>query len=198
MIYVIGMGPGNLKYLTLEALEKIKSTPKILAFGRISKTAKQITKNVVEVNRVEEILAHISKDEEIAILASGDPCFYGIVDFLKTKKIQVGEVIPGLSSFQYMMAKLQKNWNEAVFVSFHGREGNIEKIIHNRLSIILTDSKNTPMTISTSLKERNMKGKIYVGFNLSYDNEEILQKRIGEHIENISSLAMVVVENEMD
>lgn len=198
MITVVGMGPGSLKYLSYEAVEVIKSTPTVLAFGRISQTARQISQNVVEVNRVDKLLEYINKNKEIAVLASGDPCFFGVLEYLKNKNIAVKRVIPGISSFQYLMAKLNKAWNDAVFISFHGRDVDVDKILRNKLSVILTDSKNTPNSISSLLGEKGMKGNITVGFNLSYENEVILHKKIGDNICDRSSLAVMVVENEMD
>lgn len=198
MITVVGMGPGNLKNLSYEAVEVIKTTTKVVAFGRISQTARQINPNVIEINRVDKLLEYVNQDREIAILASGDPCFFGVLEYLKNKNITVKRVIPGISSFQYLMAKLQKAWNEAVFVSFHGRDGDVDKILRNKLSVILTDSINSPNTISALLGEKGMRGDITVGFNLSHDNEVIFHKRVGDHICDISPLAVVVVENEMD
>ena len=36
MIKVVGMGPGNINYLTMEAINAIKSADRVIAFGRIS------------------------------------------------------------------------------------------------------------------------------------------------------------------
>ena len=66
------------------------------------------------------------------------------------------------------------------------------------LAICFTDSHNTPNTISKNLKAIGMKGKMYVGYNLSYETEKIEIKDIGEQFSDISSLAVVVIENEMD
>jgi len=132
------------------------------------------------------------------ILASGDPCFYGILDFLQKQGINIDEVVPGLSSIQYMMAKLKKSWHDAALISFHGREAGLQSIKEYKTAIILADSKHTPGYISCCLRDNGLKGKIYAGFNLSYDDERIAEKRIGEEIEDISTLALVVIENEMD
>ncbi|WP_278279618.1 hypothetical protein [Clostridium sp. DMHC 10] len=43
-----------------------------------------------------------------------------------------------------------------------------------------------------------MRGKIYAGFNLSYDDEKIIIRSIGDEIEDVSKLSVVVVENEVD
>ena len=200
MISVIGMGPGQMQYLTLAAIEKIKQAKKVITFGRISKTAENLTEHMVSISRVKDIVMHINQhnDSDIAILASGDPCYYGIVDYLKSKNIAIDEVIPGISSFQYMMSKLKKSWHNAYLTSLHGREEDWERIIKSPLTVILTDHKHTPAVISNLLYERGMRGTMYAGFNLSYEDECIMRASIGEKIKAPSSLSVVVIENEMD
>lgn len=198
MIYLIGMGPGNIKYLTYDAVEKIKSSSKVLAFGRIGRSVEQIRDDVVTIEKVDDITTCLSGEDSIAILASGDPCFYGILEYLGKKGIEADEVIPGISSFQYMMTRLKKSWHNAHFVSLHGREQGLEGVKSRKLSVIITDSKNTPDSISKALYQLGIKGKIYAGFNLSYDDEYIVEKNIGEDIPDYSFLSVVVIENEMD
>jgi len=198
MLTVAGIGPGNPKYLTCYVKEKIENAEYILGFGRIANTLVQIRDDIVQVNRVDEILKYIDEDKDILLLASGDPNFFGIVDFLKKKNIPIKEVLPGISSFQYMMSKLQKSWHEANFLSLHGRSGGLEDIIDKKISILLIDKDNMPNYISKELYRLGVRGKIYAGFNLSYETEEIIRKNIGEEILDISSLGVVVIENEMD
>lgn len=55
----------------------------------------------------------------------------------------------------------------------HGREENfIEVVKENKLSIWLTD-KNTPSELSKRLIENSIECTIYVGENLSYEDENI-------------------------
>lgn len=197
MIKVIGMGPGNINYLTMEAINAIKATDKVIAFGRISNTAKMIVNHVICVNRVQEIIDNIDSTVNTAILASGDPCFFGIIDYLSKNDVVVDEVIPGISSFQYMMAKLKKSWQDALLISLHGRDTSLESIIKSQRSVILTDSKNTPDSISRKLHTLGVIGKIYTGYNLSYDEEVILINNIGDPIEIAGNISVVVIENEM-
>lgn len=198
MLTVAGIGPGNPKYLTVDVKEKIETTKYVLGFGRVASTLKEIRSDIISVNKVDEILNYIEEDKETLLLASGDPNFFGIVDFLKRKEIKINEVLPGISSFQYMMSKLQKSWQDANFLSLHGRSESLEKVKEHKLSIILIDKDNTPSFISKELFKLNIKGTIYAGFNLSYDDEKIIKVNIGEEIEDISSLGVVVIENEMD
>lgn len=198
MLSVAGVGPGNPKYLTRDVEEKIRGAEYILAFGRVGESLKSIRSDIIKVNRVDEVLDFIKKDRDILLLASGDPNFYGIVNFLKNKGVDIKEVLPGISSFQYMMAKLQKSWQDAKFLSLHGRKEDLKEVKNYQLSIILIDKDNMPSSISKKLYELGVKGMIYAGFNLSYTNEKIIAKKIGNEIEDISSLGLVVVENEMD
>lgn len=198
MLIVAGAGPGNKKYLTKIVEDKIRQTEYVLAFGRIGESLKDIRDDIICVNRVEEVVNFIKEDREMLLLASGDPNFYGIVNFLKNKGIIIKEVLPGISSFQYMVAKLQKPWQNATFLSLHGREENLMKSREYKLIIILIDKNNIPGDISKMLYEIGLRGNIYAGFNLSYENERIISKRIGEDIEDVSSLGVMVVENEMD
>ncbi len=198
MLTVAGIGPGNPKYLTMEVLEEIQNSEYILAFGRVAKSLEGIRKDIVEINKVEDVIKYIKGKEKVLLLASGDPCFFGIIEFLKRKAIEIDKVLPGLSSFQYLMASLGKSWENGRFLSLHGREDSLDKVKENRLSIILTDRVNTPSFISRSLDDLNIRGLMHVGYNLSYENEVIKTIKIGEELEDMSSLAVVVVENEMD
>ena len=198
MLTVAGVGPGNPRYLTIDLVERIKEAEVIIAFGRVGKSISSIRRDYIEVNRVDQVIDILEDDKDILLLASGDPNFFGIVDFLKRKGIKVDTVLPGLSSFQYMMSKLQKPWQEGIFVSLHGREHDLRDVLNYKLIILLIDKANPPSYISKELDRLGMKGTIYVGFNLSYDDERIVKADIGDKIEDYSSLGVVVIENEMD
>lgn len=197
MLTVAGAGPGNPRYLTVDVVEKIKEAEAVIAFGRVGHSIRTIRDDYIEVNRVDQVIEILDKDRDILLLASGDPNFFGIVDFLKRKGVKVDRVLPGLSSFQYMMSKLQKPWQECIFVSLHGRDHDLEDILGHKLIIILIDKINSPSYISKELDKLGMKGRMYVGFNLSYDDEKIIRANIGDEIEDYTSLGVVVIENEM-
>lgn len=198
MLTVAGVGPGNPKYLTVEVKERIEKAEYVLGFGRIAKTLEEIRDDIVQVNRVSEVLDYADNNREILLLASGDPNFFGVVNFLRKNEVPIKEVLPGISSFQYLMAKLEKPWQDAKFISLHGRTKSLIEIKENKLTILLIDKKKMPSEISKELYEIGVMGKIYAGFNLSYESEKIIEVNIGEHIEDISPLGVVVIENEMD
>jgi len=198
MLTVAGIGPGNTKYLTLDVAERIKKAEVIIAFGRVGGSIKSIRDDYKEVNRVDEIIDYLDDKRDVLLLASGDPNFFGIVEYLKRKGVAIKEVLPGISSFQYMMAKLEKSWQDAKFISLHGRDFDLSKILDHKLTIALIDKNNNPSYISRELYKLGANGTMYIGFNLSYDVEKIIKVNIGEEIEDNSSLGVVVIENEMD
>ncbi len=182
----------------MEVMEAIKSYENVVAFGRVSNSLEIIRKDIIKINKVAYIDKLIKEYEHILILASGDPCFYGIVEYLNRQNIVIEKIMPGLSSFQYMMAKLGKSWQGANLLSLHGREENLDTIKEHKFSIILTDKDNSPSSISKRLYKMGIEGIIYAGFNLSYEDERIIKVNIGEALEDISPLSVVVVENAMD
>ncbi|MBU2510810.1 precorrin-6y C5,15-methyltransferase (decarboxylating) subunit CbiE [bacterium] len=193
MIYLVGMGPGHINHLTREAVEIISNVEHNIAFGRIAETAHQLTRKVTTAHKLEDVVKLLKHKGDTAILASGDACFYGILDFLQSKQVKIARIIPGITSFQYMMNQLQISWQKSTFFSLHGRNQNYHDILASDLAIILTDTRNSPDTISKKLFELGGAGTIYVGFDLSYDTEIILEKQIGEPIPEISSLSTVVI-----
>ena len=198
MLTVAGVGPGNPKYMTVDVAEKIKNAEKILAFGRVGVSIKPIRDDYTQVNRVDEIIDFLNDEKNVLLLASGDPNFYGIVEYLKRKEISIKEVLPGISSFQYMMAKLKKPWQEAKFISLHGRSTELSLVKNYKLVVVLIDKCNNPSYISNELYNLGIRGTLYIGYNLSYEDEKIIKAEIGQNVEDYSSLGVVIVENEMD
>lgn len=198
MLTVAGVGPGNIEYITRGVIKEIQDAKNILAFGRVGESIQSLREDYLVVNKVDQIVEYIDSEEDVLVLASGDPMFFGIVDFLKKKEIKIDKVFPGLSSFQYMMSKLQMSWHNATFISFHGRELDFSQFYKNRLIVALVDKKNNPDFISDQLYNKGFRGNMHIGFNLSYKDEKILQIRIGDRLESYSNLAVVVIEIEMD
>ena len=86
MIKVVGAGPGNINYLTIEAKNAIERANHVIAFSRIGDGISEIRPDLIKVTRVLElfgILQEIGSEQEIVILASGDPNFFGVVELLK-------------------------------------------------------------------------------------------------------------------
>jgi cobalt-precorrin-7 (C5)-methyltransferase len=193
MLTLIGMGPGHLAYVTPAAIDAIRAADIVIAFDRIADTAAQITPAVVRVSRVQDLLAYLDPTRHVAVLASGDPGFYGILDYLQQQQIAIDRVVPGTSSMQYLMAKIRKHWHDVQFLSLHGRTTALAQVKHARVTALLTDARQTPHRISQELAALGLRGTVYVGYNLSYADERIITAAIGDALEFESDLAIMVV-----
>ena len=194
MIYVVGIGPGNPKYLTNEAEDVLFKSKFVIGFNRAVDSVDEFTE-ATEVKTLKDITdfldTHKDLGEDIVVLASGDPSFFGIAEYL-SKKYEI-EVVPGISTVSYLSSKLKISLNEVKTISFHGRE--IEKsMIDSKKLMVYTDSKNTPNRVSKWLSEMGYSGTIVAGFNLSYDDESIIKFDIGEEIHEYSDLNILYVE----
>lgn len=198
-VYVVGIGPGHKEYILPKAVDTLQKSDLIIGFDRAIESLNFIGGNKLIVKKLSEIMIYINSAEyeNISIAASGDPLFYGITDYLKKNYSGNIEVIPGLSSFQYMMGKIGKSWQGAFIGSLHGREESFHQIVEESpLSIWLTDSKHSPSYMCRVLEEKNIKANIFVGEDLSYEDERITEGSI-DKITNMefSTLCVIVIEN---
>lgn len=198
-VYVVGIGPGDKNYIIPKAIDVLKKSDLIIGFERAIESLDFIEGTKIIVKKLSEIINFVNSEkyESISIAASGDPLFYGVTDYLKKNYSENIEVIPGLSSFQYMMGKLGKSWQGSFLGSLHGREENFHKIVEESpLSIWLTDTKHSPSYMCDVLEQKGIKVKLYVGENLSYYDEKITIGTIEEIKDTrFSSLCVVLVEN---
>jgi len=200
MIYIVGLGPGHRDYIMIKALEIMKKSDIIIGFKRAIESLDFIDNKKIYINKLSDIDKHICSDENednnISIVASGDPTFYGITNYIKSKTTLEIEVIPGISSFQYLTCKLKMPWNNAYLGSLHGRhEEFLEKINDNQLSIWLTDKENNPSVLCKTLHDAEIKCKVIIGENLSYEDEIISEGSPIEFLNAIySPLSIFVVD----
>lgn len=198
MIYLIGIGPGSKDYMLKKAIDTLKNCDVILGFERAIKSIEFIEKEKIIIEKLTSIKSIILENEnkDIGIVASGDPNFYGISNYLNLKVKENLIIVPGITSFQYLMSKINKSWSKAYSGSMHGREEEFIKLVkENEVSIWLCDKENTPDKLCLKLLQNNIKCRVYIGENLSYEDERIISGSLEEIINNrFSSLSILVIE----
>ncbi|MBU3092629.1 precorrin-6y C5,15-methyltransferase (decarboxylating) subunit CbiE [Clostridium sp. CF011] len=199
MVYIVGIGPGSPKYIIPLAVETIEKVDVIIGFERAAMSIPKINVEKIVVKTLKDIMNFITEniEKDIAIIASGDPCFYGITNYIKSNFKSKIEIVPGISSFQYLMCKLQKPWQNAYLGSMHGRREEFIKIVReHEISVWLTDKSNSPQALCRKLYENNIKATAYVGEELSYEDERIIKGTVEEIKEKtFNDLSVVVIEN---
>lgn len=185
-LYVIGTGPicpGE------EAREIISSSDVVIAskrhIERVQGSGFRV-KSVFPISPLKEALDFIRenlKRKKIVVLASGDPLFFGIGRRLLEEfgKEDI-EFIPALSSMQLAFTKIKEPWDDAFFISLHGRdmEGAIEEVKKREKVCILTDRENTPQKIAKTLLGTGLDYEAFVCERLGEEGERITQGRMSE------------------
>ncbi len=200
MVYIVGIGPGNKDYIISNAIKILENSDEIIGFKRAIDSLDFVDGKKIIVNKLVEVTQYLNgnSDKNIAVVASGDPLFYGITNYIKENYHGEIEVVPGITSFQYLTSKLNKPWQNAFLGSLHGREERfIKGVLQNKLSIWLTDSKNSPEVLAETLLENGLNPHIYVGENLSYEDERIECGRAEDIIhKKFQGLSIMIVERE--
>ncbi len=131
---------------------------------------------------IEAVIADIQTwmtDQEVVVLASGDPLFYGIgetlADRLGPERVRIH---PNVSVMAEAFARIGRTWKDAAVVSLHGRQQNTEKLLsaidRGVPVFVFTDPANTPETIARIVLDRHPSGiRICVAERLGEPEERI-------------------------
>lgn len=196
-IFIVGLGPGHKDYILPKATEILNSVDLIIGFKRAVESIDFIEGQKLVINTLKDTIDILNKNKElnIGILASGDPCYYGITNYVKNNTESEIEVIPGISSFQYLTSKLSLPWQGAYLGSMHGREGEfISKVKENDMTLWLTDKKYKANVLCKMLIEEGIDATIYVGENLSYEDEIITCGKLEDvQYKEFNELSVVII-----
>ncbi|MFP4020513.1 MAG: precorrin-6y C5,15-methyltransferase (decarboxylating) subunit CbiE [Halanaerobium sp.] len=181
-VYVLGIGPGSKDYL-LKKTEKIIEKMDVLIGGSraletfADQKAKKI-KITLPLLKIKNYILDNYEREKIAVLVSGDPGLYSLLNYLKREiDADILEVIPGISSLQLAASRIQISWNQMQITSLHGKDNKEELLLLlNKKSKVglFTDNKFPPQKIAEYLLKNKIESKIVCVFeNLSYPDEKI-------------------------
>lgn len=198
-LWVIGIGPGHEDYILPIAKIKVKEAKIIYGSQRhlnafeTSGEKKEFTMPLSD--NLEKIKIDL-QTQQVAVLVSGDTGFYSMLSMIK-KVFNNNEIqtFPGISSLSYMFSKLNLTYEQALMTSVHGRELSEDLINHYKTFGFLTDKKHNPRWLQNKFKHKN--GKIHMGYDLSYETEEILTYDLkDEWLECERTLCVVVIDLE--
>ena len=182
-INVVGLGPGNIKYLSTAGIDCIKEAEIIVGSTRQLSDLKTIISEKQEIyilGKLTELIVYLKENIErkITIIVSGDTGYYSLVPYLsKNLSKDILNIIPNISSYQYLFSKIGENWQNFRLASVHGREFDYVKNIDDKEIaglVLLTDDIQNPYEVSKNLYNNGIRNlTVIVGENLSYDNEKI-------------------------
>jgi precorrin-6Y C5,15-methyltransferase (decarboxylating) len=135
-----------------------------------------------------------TETKRTVVLASGDPLFFGIGGYV-ANKCHV-ELYPNLSSIQLAFAKMGESWQDAAFLSVHGRQmkGLAQRIDGKEKVALLTDEINSPGAIAKYLLYYGMKEyRAFVAENLGGEEERTGWYSLEEMQDGLFSSLNVVI-----
>ena len=199
MISVIGMGPGDARLRTQAAQTLIAQADILVGWARLLADFPdfQGEKRVLNAD-IDGLIDWLqSKTEQnIVVLASGDPLLFGIGKRI-TERLpkQSCQIISGISSIQYLFARVQLDMNDLYITSSHGKQPDFDFIFQHDKVAMVTDKVVGPFQIAQEILQRGLSRTLIVGENLSYPDERLhfLQP---EQVQPDYDMNVVVILNE--
>ncbi|MGI6217743.1 MAG: precorrin-6y C5,15-methyltransferase (decarboxylating) subunit CbiE [Coriobacteriales bacterium] len=222
IVEIAGIGPGSAGGCSLDALDAIRAADVVVGAKRMLYAAMSLVssdsggvastdvpgqedtvdwceKILVEQASPSKILAALDQMdfERACVICSGDTGFYSLATSIRGELAASGyevRVIPGISTVQYLAAKLQRPWQHCVLRSAHGRSVNVlGEVLANEEVFFLTGGDIVPSTIVGELVDAGLGDvEVTVAENLSYPEERIVTAKAGELVEmEFSSLSSV-------
>jgi precorrin-6B C5,15-methyltransferase / cobalt-precorrin-6B C5,C15-methyltransferase len=200
-LYVVGVGADGAPGLSTLAGEIVRNADLLIGTERLLATVPQgrgerWAANPGKAEILTRIEAALGK-RRVVVLASGDPGFFGIAKlFVRQFGKDRVEIVPALSSVQLAFARIKESWEDAVFVSVHGRslDGITQAVRGNRKIAILTDEKNTPAAIARSLLAAGIDGyDAYLCEELGGPGERICETDLTQLVGMASSPLAVLI-----
>lgn len=189
-IVVVGLGPGHPDHITPAALRALRGCAVMIggrrALAALGPDAVPGVERRTLGADLEELAASCAEERaarRIGVIASGDPCFYGILSVLRARLGgEAIEVVPGIGSIPFFFSRLGMSWEGACLGSLHGRETDIVATVRgHRLAAFLTDAAHPYPLVARTLADAGLGGRMmYVGINLSYDDERIVRGRVSD------------------
>ncbi|MCI9977848.1 cobalt-precorrin-7 (C(5))-methyltransferase [Clostridioides difficile] len=202
MINIIGLGPGNLDYITKKGENLISTSDVLIGGKRNLESIKNFEgEKIILDSNLREIIEYINnnKEKQISVIASGDPLIYGIGRYLsKNIDNKMIHMVSGISSLQYIFSKIYIDMNDVYITSSHGKVPDFDYILSHKKVCMVTDSKIGPKQISKEIIDRNLNKIVVVGENLSYENEKIIIAKPEEIIrmDNFEMNVVVILDEE--
>jgi precorrin-6Y C5,15-methyltransferase (decarboxylating) len=184
-VYMIGIGMGDPRNLTVEAKETIEAADWLVGAGRML-LPYQGKKKCEIASRPDDIVKILCENKEhagdIAVLMSGDSGFYsGTKALLAALGDAWGEeevsrlvtVLPGVSSIAYFSAKIGKSWEDAAIVNLHGAKENLWQAVLTHEKVFAITGGNAKQYLQELAEHGMSEIHGFVGENLSYGTESL-------------------------
>ena len=198
MISVVGTGPGDSQYLTAAASMLIAEAEYLAGWPRaLSAFADGSAKTHLIGSDLDGFIDWLllMQDRKVVVLASGDPLLFGIGKRI-AERLPPGlwQILPGISSVQYLFSRIGLDMNDLYVTSSHGKQPDFDFLFAHCKVAMVTDERIGPRQIADALLERGLNRMLYVGENLSYPDERIHCLRPDEVAQQYAMNVVVILD----
>lgn len=177
-VTLLGIGMGSRDTLTIQGQKALENADLVIGAKRMVDSVKlpgHQTFYEYRSDRIADYIACHPELEHVVIALSGDVGFYSGAKKLLELLGEETEMICGISSVVYFMAKAGLSWDDAKIVSAHGRNCNLVSLIrHHRKVFAILGTADGVAKLAGKLCAYGMGDVIlHVGENLSYENEKV-------------------------
>jgi len=180
-VTVIGIGDDGCKGLTSRAMDAVARAQVLAGGERHLEFFPQFQGERILIkdglSAVLDRIADLAHEQNVCVLASGDPLFFGIGGLIVRKLgAEHVEVIPQPSSVQWAFARVGLKSDDATVISLHGksRDGFLTRLHSVSKVALLTDPDNSPARLAAHMIEHNETSwKAWVCENLSGPDERV-------------------------
>lgn len=197
---IIGAGTGQATDLTETAKQALLNAACVFAAPRLAQQLGDLRqiKPATMSQMVEWSIA--CTQSPIALLVSGDSGFFSLTKTIQHQLASHGtvEILPGLSSMQYLCAKCGQSYDDAYIMSLHGRSGSIlGAVSYHKKVFALTGGTHTVQSICQDLVQAGLGHVlIYAGEDLGSAQERISAGTAQElSAQSYSDLAVLLICN---
>ena len=197
-IYLVGAGIEGWEGFGSKALEVIAKTEVMVGRQRHLDIFPDFSGDKMPLGDLPELLDFLkTTQKQVVVLATGDPNFFGIARFLlrNLPKERI-EIFANVTSMQYAFARIKEPWDDAIFVSVHGRgmQPAIDKIVAAEKVCVLTDKVNTPAAIAAELIDRGAEGyEAWLCEDLGLPGEKITRRDLRGLLDITSSELNILI-----
>ncbi|MBI5233005.1 MAG: precorrin-6y C5,15-methyltransferase (decarboxylating) subunit CbiE [Deltaproteobacteria bacterium] len=185
MLYIIGIGVHGLEGLAPRSMEIIKNASLVIGAERHLKFVSGINHRTMSLGpdmgkTLEMVKGEIKRKKDVALLATGDPLFFGIGE-LTVKKLGKKQVaiIPNVSIVQEAFSLLKEGWAGTRILSLHGRKDTdkfLRDVNGEDKVAVFTDPLNTPSFIARTLLDAGIRDyTVYVLEAIGAKEERIIK-----------------------
>jgi precorrin-6Y C5,15-methyltransferase (decarboxylating) len=187
-VFIVGVGDDGVEGMTSHAVRIVEAAQLLLGPDSCrSLVPASLEERLETVASLDELVERIEQvaDQQIVVLASGDPLFYGTARFVcdRLGKDRF-EVVPHVSSMQLAFARVKESWEDAYLANLSGLS-TIERVVDKIRTVdtagLFTSERWSPAAVAKAMLEQGLHAfQAYVCENLGSPDERVTQGTLTE------------------